>query len=47
MEKRKVTDKDRERVKKVNDTLLEKGYSWEEIETFWNKCITETKELRK
>lgn len=31
----------------INKTLREKGYSWEQIETFWDECITEAKQRKK
>lgn len=35
------------RIKAVNDKLLSKGLSWEEINTFWDQCISEAKQLKK
>lgn len=35
-----------ERIKKVNSQLLDLGYSFKEIETFWNECIKEAKEVK-
>lgn len=35
------------RVMHVNRTLRAKGYSWEEIEAFLDRCIEETKQTCK
>jgi hypothetical protein len=32
------------RVRNVNNILREEGYSWDEIETFWQQSIEECKE---
>jgi hypothetical protein len=29
------------RVRRVNNTLLNMGYNWDEIEAFWRECIAE------
>jgi len=39
----KIKDKHRQSVMSINKTLKEKGYSWEQIETFWDECISEAK----
>lgn len=38
--------RDIERVKAINDTLKDKGYSWDEIEVFWQDCIKIAKEQK-
>ncbi len=42
----KPSPTDIQRVMKVNKTLLELNYSWEEIEAFWKKCIDEAKAMK-
>lgn len=41
------TKKDIQRVMKVNKTLLDLNYTWEEIEAFWKECIEEAKAMKK
>lgn len=32
---------------KINNTLLEEGFNWEEIEIFWKKCIKKARKQKR